>query len=129
MRREMICVLEEAKCSCNFEDVRNKLDLLNSQVQNQAKLESKCSKTLQATLRSISTDEGIYGSSYLIMCIAKSYYFTDDQNVQDENTFILLNLLLKPKAKDKMFHQLSVSYNTSTLPHVHIHNYMYGLVR
>lgn len=68
----MFCVLEEAKFSCNFEDVRNKLDLLSSQVQNQAKLESRSSKTLQVILESMSTDEGSYGSACLITCIATS---------------------------------------------------------
>lgn len=73
MRREMIYVLEEAKCSCNFEDIRNKLDLLSIQVQNQAKLESKSSKTIQAVLKSMSMDEG-NSPAWLIMHIAKYSY-------------------------------------------------------
>jgi len=131
----MICVLEEVKCSCKFEDIRNKLDLLSSQVQYQAKLESKHSKTLQAIFGSMSTDKGSYIALHGLscMCIAKcTIHFTDDQNVQDENTFILLDLLLKPKAKDKVFHQLSVSYNIIADYHMYIAIYIiyiiYGLV-
>jgi len=54
-------VLADAKCgSFEFEGVRNKLDVLQSQVFLQAQLESANSRALQDVLQSMKTDKGLY---------------------------------------------------------------------
>ena len=58
IKRETLCILDDGKYSQDFDGARKNLDTLTIQIQKQAQLESKSSKTIKPFTESLHMDEG-----------------------------------------------------------------------
>ena len=58
IKRETLYILDDGKYSQDFDGARKNLDTLTIQIQKQAQLESKSSKTIKPFTESLHMDEG-----------------------------------------------------------------------
>ena len=60
IKRETLYILDDGKYSQDFDGARKNLDSFTIQIQKQAQLESKSSKTIKDLIQSMDMDEGNY---------------------------------------------------------------------
>jgi len=106
MKKEAVCIFRQHQFQQDMENAQGNMDKLSPHIQTQGLLEGKSSKGLKIFFDSLTTVEN--GMDALYYSFQTMY--THDQNQENNHAITILGYLLRPKAKQKIYHQLQVCF-------------------